>query len=156
MNIFALIIWLIIAFIPAAFGQYFTLPNIPTWYATLNKPVFNPPNWIFGPVWTLLYISMGIAAYLVWQKRKENKLVKIALIIFFAQLFINGLWSLTFFGQHQLLQAFFQIIMLWFLILATIIKFYQINSLAGLILIPYLLWVSFASILNYSIWLLNK
>ncbi|MBU0686843.1 MAG: tryptophan-rich sensory protein [Candidatus Margulisbacteria bacterium] len=155
-NIITILVWIIIAFIPGAFGALFTAPNIQSWYITLNQPVFTPPSWLFGPVWTLLYISMGVAATLIWEKRKENKMVKAALVIFFAQLFINGLWSMIFFGQHQILQALFQIILLWFLILATIIKFYQINTLAGLILIPYLLWVSFAALLNYSFWTLNR
>ena len=155
-KIISLVIWIVIAFIPGIFGQLFTSPNIPTWYAMLNKPFFNPPNWLFGPVWTLLYLSMGIAAFLVWEKRKENKAVTAALVIFFAQLLINGLWSMVFFGQHQLLQAFFVIVLLWFLILWTIIKFYKINAFAGLILIPYILWVSFATVLNFSFWMLNR
>jgi len=151
-----LVSWIVISFIPGIIGSLFTSPNIQIWYATLNKPTYNPPNWVFGPVWTLLYLSMGIAAYLVWETRKENKAVNAALILFLAQLFINGLWSFTFFGQHNILQALVQIVLLWFLILGTIIKFYQINSLAGLLLAPYILWVSFATFLNYSIWALNK
>jgi benzodiazapine receptor len=155
-KVIGLIIWIVIAFIPGAVGNLFTLPSIPTWYAALVKPAFNPPNWIFGPVWTLLYITMGIGAYLIWEKRKENTTVKYALVLFFAQLTLNGLWSIIFFGRHDIFLAFIEIILLWFLILATIIKFYQIRPFAGLILIPYLLWVSFAGVLNYSLWILNK
>lgn len=155
-KILALIIWIAIAFIPGAAGNFFTLQSIPTWYASLIKPAFNPPNWVFGPVWTLLYISMGLAAHLVWEKREEDRIVKYALLLFFAQLTLNGLWSIIFFGKQDILLALIEIILLWFLILATIIKFYGIRPFAGLILIPYLLWVSFAGILNFNLWMLNE
>jgi benzodiazapine receptor len=155
-DLFLLLIWILIAFIPGAFGSIFTSPNIPTWYAALNKPIFNPPGWVFAPVWTLLYLLMGIAAFLIWNKGIENKKVKLALIIFLAQLVLNGLWSLLFFGQHWILISFIEIVILWCFILWTIVKFYTLSPLAGLILIPYLFWVSFASVLNFSFWILNK
>ncbi|MBU0641608.1 MAG: tryptophan-rich sensory protein [Planctomycetes bacterium] len=150
-----LVFWIVLSFIPGAVGSLFTSPNIQTWYVTLNRPQFSPPNWLFGPVWTLLYLSMGIAAYIVWERRAESKAVFAALVLFVVQLFINGLWSFTFFGQHNIFQALIQIVLLWFLIVAMIVKFYQINKPAGLILVPYLLWVSFATLLNYSFWGLN-
>lgn len=155
-NIFILFIWIIIAFIPAMLGSTVTSANIPTWFAALNKPSFNPPGWVFGPVWTLLYLLMGIAAFLVWNKGIENKEVKIALFIFIAQLVLNGIWSFLFFGRHWILISFIEIAILWCFILLTIIKFYALSPVAGLILIPYLLWVSFASVLNFSFWMLNK
>jgi tryptophan-rich sensory protein len=132
------------------------MPSIPTWYASLQKPAFNPPNWIFGPVWTTLFIMMGVAAFLVWDKGLENKKVKISLAIFGLQLLLNVLWSILFFGLQSPLYAFIDIIMLWASILATIIYFYRISAAAAYLLIPYILWVSFASILNLSIVILNR
>lgn len=156
MNIIALGIWIAISFLPSIIGSLVTTPNIPTWYAALNKPFFNPPSWVFGPVWTLLYLLMGIAAYLVWSKGYENNAVKYALTIFIIQLALNGLWSFLFFGQHWLLISFIEIVVLWLFILLTILKFYALSPIAGLLLIPYILWVSFASILNFSFWWLNR
>jgi len=156
MNIIALVIWIMISFLPGVIGSLATTPNIPTWYAALNKPFFNPPAWVFGPVWTLLYLLMGVAAYLVWSKGFENNAVKLALTLFIIQLALNGLWSFLFFGQHWLLISFIEIIALWFFILLTILKFYTLSPIAGLMLIPYMLWVSFASILNFSFWWLNR
>ena len=137
-------------------GTFFTAPNIPTWYATLQKPAFNPPNWLFGPVWTLLYLSMGVAAFLVWKEGLAKKEVEFALGLFAIQLLLNALWTPLFFSLHWVLIAFIEIIVLWLFILLTIIKFYRLSKAAGLLLVPYLLWVSFASFLNFSIWLLNK
>lgn len=137
-------------------GSFFTIPSIPTWYATLNKPVFSPPNFVFGPVWTILYILMGISFYLIWTNKAQNKDVKKALSIFLVQLFFNTTWSIIFFGGHQILLALINIVILWLLILVVMIQFYKINKISGLLLIPYLAWVSFASFLNYSIWILNR
>ncbi len=136
-------------------GAFFTFPSIATWYSTLNKPAFSPPSWIFGPVWTILYLLMGVAVYLVWVKGWENKKVKEALIYFTVQLILNFLWSVFFFGLHSPLLAFVDIVLLWLAILLTILKFYKISKSAAYLLIPYLLWVTFASILNLSIVLLN-
>jgi tryptophan-rich sensory protein len=136
-------------------GSVFTYPNITTWYAGIQKPWFNPPNWIFGPAWTILYALMGIALYLVWKKGFEKKESRIALSVFVAQLALNTLWSLLFFGAKNLGLAFAEIIIMWFAILANIILFYRIDRRAGLILVPYILWVSFASLLTYSVWVLN-
>jgi len=136
-------------------GSIFTTPAIPTWYATLNKPSFNPPNWLFAPVWTTLFILMGISAFLVWQKGLKKKGVKKALVFFLIQLIFNVLWSFFFFKFHSPFLALLDIIVLWFLILLTMIKFFKINNTASLLLIPYLLWVSFASTLNYFFYKLN-
>lgn len=133
----------------------FTIASIPTWFATLNKPSFSPPNWIFAPVWTILYLMMGTSAYFVWVKGLKNKKVKTALGYFLIQLFFNFLWSILFFGLHSALLALFDILLLWLAIAVTIIKFYKISKPASYLLIPYLLWVSFATILNFSIVILN-
>ena len=137
-------------------GSIFTTPQISTWFATLKKPSFSPPNWLFGPVWTALFILMGISLFLVWRKGLNYPSVKIALIIFGAQLLLNILWSFLFFAQRAPLTGFIEIILLWVMILITILVFYPISKTAGLLLIPYILWVSFASILNFSLWRLNQ
>lgn len=133
----------------------FTIASIPTWYSTLNKPSFSPPNWIFGPVWTTLYLMMGISAYLIWDKGLINRKVRVALIYFIVQLAFNFLWSIIFFGLHSPLLALFDIFLLWFAILITMLKFYKISKSASYLLLPYLFWVSFATLLNFSIVLLN-
>ncbi|MDD4179572.1 MAG: tryptophan-rich sensory protein [Candidatus Margulisbacteria bacterium] len=156
MNIIKLIVSILICFAAAAIGSFATTPSIPTWYAALNKPSFNPPNWIFGPVWTLLYLMMAVAAFLIWQKGWNDPKVRIALMIFLFQLALNSCWSIVFFGWHSLWGAFAVIIFLWLAILATIIKFWPLNPLAGWLLIPYILWVSFASFLNLTVALLNR
>lgn len=129
-------------------GSFFTVSSIPTWYVTLNKPVFSPPNWIFAPVWTILYILMGISLYLVWQKGKVP-------FIFWIQLILNTVWSIVFFGMKNPALALVDIIALWIIIILTIKSFYKISKTAGYLLIPYLLWVSFAAILNLAIVILN-
>ena len=136
-------------------GSIATTPSIPTWYAALQKPVFNPPDWIFAPVWTTLFIFMGISAYLIWNK-SPGKGIKIALSIFGLQLILNSFWSIIFFGWHSILFAFVEMLLLWFAILLTIIYFHRISRPASYLLIPYLLWVSFAAVLNLSIFLLNR
>lgn len=134
-------------------GSFFTVSSIPTWYVTLNKPFFSPPNWVFGPVWTILYIMMGISLCMVWISK--GKLKQNALHLFFIQLGLNVLWSLIFFGWHNPLLALVDIIALWIAIVLTIKYFYPVSRLAAYLLIPYILWISFASILNLSIILLN-
>lgn len=130
---------------------------IPTWYAMLEKPVFSPPNWVFGPVWTLLYLLMGIALYYVWTKKLKGKKAtkKTAYIYFFLQLFFNFLWSLIFFGLHSPLFALLDIIVLLFFITLTTKAFFKISNIAGILMLPYLLWVIFATVLNAAIVLLN-
>lgn len=126
------------------------------WYPTLIKPGFNPPNWIFAPVWTVLYIMMGVAAGLVWDRIDYDKeTVKKALVFFIIQLGLNASWSYLFFGLHNPMLAGLEIILLWLMIYETYIQFDKINKVAGYLLIPYLAWVSFAAVLNASIWWLN-
>ncbi|MFH0922741.1 MAG: TspO/MBR family protein [Candidatus Micrarchaeota archaeon] len=133
-------------------GAVFTIPSIPTWYASLAKPFFNPPSWIFSPVWTLLYAMMGISLYFVWQKRIRGGN---GLVLFGTQLSLNVLWSLLFFGLHSPILALVCIIALWTSIALTIRSFAKIDSKAAWLLAPYLLWVTFAAILNYAIFALN-
>lgn len=132
-----------------------TRDSITTWYPTLVKPVFNPPNWIFAPVWTLLYIMMGIAAGLVWTSNSDEETVKKALGLFAIQFGLNVLWSYIFFGLNNPMLALIEIIVLWLLIFDTYNAFKKIDKTAGMLLLPYLAWVSFATILNASIWWLN-
>lgn len=143
---------LVVPFIAGAVGSLFTFKAIPTWYAGLNKPSFNPPNAIFGPVWTLLYILMGIALYLVIIK---NKKVKPAVVFFIIQLILNSLWSIIFFGLKNPTGALMEIMVLWLAIIVTIFYFWKISRAAAYLLLPYLAWVSFASVLNYFIVILN-
>ena len=133
-----------------------TRESILNWYPTLNKPFFNPPNWIFAPVWTILYIMMGISLGIVWSKHtKENAIIKNAIWLFVFQLLLNALWSLLFFGMKNPLLAFIEIILLWLVIFETIKAFKKVDTIAWKLLVPYLAWVSFATILNGSIWYLN-
>ena len=136
-------------------GSVFTYPSIQTWYAALEKPFFSPPNWVFAPIWLALYTLMGIAAYLVWEKGIKKKNVRAALQLFGAQLALNALWSILFFGMRSLLYSFVEIVVLWILIAATTFKFYKISKRAGMLMVPYILWVSFAMVLNFSILMLN-
>jgi len=134
-----------------------TQSSIKTWYPDLVKPSFNPPNWIFAPVWGTLYIMMGIAAGLVWSRIDfEREAVRKALIFFVIQLALNSMWSFLFFGLKNPMLAGIEIILLWLMIYETYIKFGKIDKIAGYLFIPYILWVSFAAVLNGSIWWLNK
>lgn len=137
-------------------GSFFTITGTGSWYQQITKPSWNPPNWIFGPVWTTLYVLMGIALYLVWKAERREKTKKIALLLFSTQLVFNFFWSLIFFGQHQIGWAFVEIIALFILILLTILSFAKINKTAAWLMVPYISWVSFAAILNYTIWQLNN
>ena len=156
MNIVRLIIAVGGSLLAGLIGSFATSPSIPTWYASLNKPSFNPPNWLFGPAWTLLYVLMGTAAYLIWQKGWEKREVKLASSLFIAQLLLNSLWSILFFGLKSPFLALIEIVVLWFAILLTIISFFRLSPAAGWLMVPYIIWVSFASILNYFILILNK
>lgn len=130
-------------------GSIFTISAIPAWYATLNKPSFSPPNWLFGPVWTTLYILMGISLYLVWSKGKQG------LMLFKLHLVVNALWSILFFGLRSPILGLVAIIILWIMILALVKIFWKIDRLASILLWPYLVWVSFATVLNFAILVLN-
>ena len=136
-------------------GSIFTMPQIDTWYATLNKPSFNPPSWVFGPVWTILFLLMGVSLYLIWTGTWHHKLKEEALMIFIAQLILNVFWSIAFFGFQNLALAFLEILILWTSILFTILFFYRLNKTAAYLLVPYIVWVSFAAVLNFAIWYLN-
>jgi len=155
-DIWKLVVSIVACLAAGAIGSIFTRSAIPTWYATLEKPIFSPPNWLFAPVWTLLYILMGVAAFLVWRKGLENRQIKMALIVFLIQLVLNALWSVVFFGLESPLCGFIVIVVLWAAILITVIKFFRISRVASGLMWPYLLWVTFAAVLNASIWLLNR
>ncbi len=154
-NTLKLIIAIVVSQLAGIIGSIFTMPSIDGWYALITKPALNPPSWVFGPVWTTLFVLMGISAFLIWKKGLDQKGVKVALGIFLGQLILNTLWSIIFFGLHSPFWAFIEIIFLWLAILTTIVAFYKISKTAGWLLVPYLLWVSFASYLNYSIYALN-
>ncbi|OGH68636.1 MAG: hypothetical protein A3D53_00285 [Candidatus Magasanikbacteria bacterium RIFCSPHIGHO2_02_FULL_45_10] len=157
-----LIISLLIPQLAGWIGAIFTTPSIASWYASINQPNLTPPNWIFAPVWTILYLLMGVAFYLVWTKSQgpiewsRGRLKRTAFIVFFGQLALNTAWSIIFFGRHQIGVALVEILLLWVVILPNIIFFYRVRRLAGLLLVPYLLWVSFAIYLNAAIWTLNR
>jgi len=167
-NLFKLVIAIGISLGAGVIGAFFTAPAVQSiWYAELMKPALNPPTWVFGPVWTTLFALMGIAAFLIWRKydkltlsgveglANRKKQIKIALGIFFAQLVLNTLWSIIFFGLYSPGGALVEIVFLWLAILATIVAFYKISKPATWLLLPYILWVSFAVYLNYSIYVLN-
>lgn len=174
----ALILFVLLCLAVGAVGSLFTAEAITIWYSTLIKPPLNPPNWIFGPVWTILYVLMGISLFLVWKngwkvrnpllayKRKAwnrwserfwvgNLQKQNIIAVFSVQLVLNALWSYLFFGLHHPGLAFFEILALWFAIIYTIINFYRVSKLAAWLLVPYILWTTFAIYLNYSIWIQN-
>jgi tryptophan-rich sensory protein len=136
-----------------AIGALFTVKAIPTWYAYLNKPSFSPPNWIFGLVWLILYLLMGIAVYLNWVKK--SKQAKFNVRLFFVHLFFNLIWTPIFFGAKNTLIALFVILIIWQLIIVMIFSFQKVNKLSAYLLIPYFFWVTFACLLNFYIWWLN-
>ena len=151
----ALVIFLALCFGVAGLGSLATTPQIEGWYQTIRKPSWTPPNWLFGPVWTLLYAMMAVAAWLVW-RRAGWEGAKVALLIFAVQLGLNLAWSFIFFRFHETGVAVLEIVLLWVAILATIFIFARHSKPAAALLLPYLLWVSYASALNFSIWRLNS
>ena len=153
-QIFGLVAWLVLCFAASGIGASVTIPEIDGWYATLTKPSFNPPNWIFSPVWSVLFLMMAVAAWLVW-RRFGFKRAPAAMTVFLIQLIANVMWSILFFGMQSPSMAFFWICVLWSLIVSTIMLFWKKSSLAGAILLPYLGWVTFAGLLNFWIWRLN-
>lgn len=154
-SFFKLIVAIVVCELAGIIGSIFTASAIPNWHATLAKPALNPPSWIFGPVWTTLYALMGIAAFLIWKKGWDRTDVRKALYVFGIQLVLNALWSIIFFGLQGPAWAFANIVLMWLAIVWTMILFYKISKPAVWLLIPYILWVSFAAYLNYSIWTLN-
>jgi len=177
-KVIKLLFCIIICQLAGVVGSLFTAPEIDSWFKTLIKPSFSPPNWLFAPVWTILFLLMGISLYLVWDKNwvvkneignsKQKiwnswsrelaigKWQKINIILIFAfQLILNILWSVIFFGMHSPMVAFFEVLTLWVAILFTIVNFYRVSKLAAYLLVPYIVWVSFAAILNCFLWILN-
>jgi translocator protein len=155
-KILKLIISIAVPVAVGAVSGLFTVSEISGWYQTINKPSWNPPSWIFSPVWTTLYIMMGIALYLVWTAEVKPAAKKKAIAFFVIQLVLNFFWSFIFFKQHQIGLAFAEIIIMFVFILMTIFSFARINKAAAWLLVPYISWVSFATILTYTIWQLNK
>ena len=149
-----LVVAVAICFAAAGLGGLVTAPNIPNWYAELAKPAWNPPSWVFGPVWSCLYLMMAVSAWLVWRQAGFAD-AKLPLALFAVQLGLNSLWSILFFGLHSPGLAAVDIILLWIAILATLITFWKRSTWAGILLVPYLAWVSFAAVLNLVIWRLN-
>ena len=146
---------LIICLLAGVIGSLFTITQVDTWYLTLNKPIFNPPSWVFGPVWTFLYILMGVSLYLVLNEGIDYKYVRTALYIFGVQLILNVLWTAVFFGMESLLGGLVIIVILWFTVFVTILRFNEISKMSAYLLLPYIIWVSYAGVLNLSIWILN-
>ena len=155
-DIIKLITSILASFAAGGIGILFTFKAIPTWYAGLKKPPYTPPNWLFGPVWTTLYILMGISVFLVWRNGLAVNGALLAFTLFWVQLVLNALWSIVFFGMKSKVGGVITIIVLWLLILATVITSFQVSGCAGALLIPYIVWVSIASYLNIGVWLLNR
>lgn len=155
MRFLKLVLAIFVCQLAGILGSVFTFSAITDWYAYLNKPFFSPPNWIFGPVWTILYTFMGISIFIIWDKglREPGRLA--AAKLFGGQLVLNFFWTIIFFGFKSPLLAFIEILFLWYLIFLTIKAFYKLSRPAAYLLIPYLAWVSFASILNLTIIILN-
>lgn len=149
-----LIVFLVVCFAAAGIGGAVTTPKIPGWYATLAKPSWNPPNWLFGPLWSALYLAMAVAAWLVWRQGGWSS-ARLPLALFGVQLLLNVLWSCLFFGLQNPGLAFFEVLLLWAAIAATMATFWRRSVAAGLLFVPYLAWVTFASVLNFTIWRLN-
>ncbi len=149
-----LIVFLVICFAAAGVGSAVTTPQIDGWYANLAKPSWNPPNWIFAPVWSTLYVAMAVAAWLVWRQGGIAD-AKVPLALFSVQLALNTLWSCLFFGLENPGLAFAEVLLLWVAIAATMVTFWFRSRVAGLLFVPYLAWVTFAAFLNFTIWRLN-
>jgi tryptophan-rich sensory protein len=154
-NTLKLIIAIAIPLAVGGISGFFTVTGVESWYQTINKPSWNPPGWIFGPVWTTLYAMMGIALFLIWKSDSSDMLKKTAIALFAVQLILNFFWSFIFFDQHQIGWALVEIIVMWVFILLTIFAFGNVSKLAAWLLVPYISWVSFATILNYTIWKMN-
>ena len=155
--IFRLIISLAVTFAAAGIGSLgMRGDDVWQWYKQLNKPFFQPPDWLFGPVWTVLYILMAVAVFFVWQKEGDKKAVRLAMIFFAIQLALNACWTIIFFGMNSILGGLIEIIILWTAIFITVIQFRKISTAAALLMLPYIAWVSFAVVLNASLFLLNS
>jgi tryptophan-rich sensory protein len=155
-GVIKFVISILASFAAGVIGSLFTFKAIPTWYDGLKKPPYTPPNWAFGPVWTILYILMGISVFLVWRNGLAINGALLAFTLFWIQLVLNALWSIIFFGTKSKGGGVTVIIVLWLLILLTMIASFRVSVWAGTLLIPYIVWVSIASYLNIGVWLLNK
>lgn len=154
-EFFALLLFVAVSEFAGLIGSLFTTPAIPKWYAGLQRSALNPPSWVFAPVWTTLFVLMGVAAFLVWRERGNRREVKNALSVFGLQLALNALWSVIFFGWRSPSFAFLEIILLWLAIIWTTVLFYRISRPAAYLFVPYLLWVTFAAYLNFAVAALN-
>jgi tryptophan-rich sensory protein len=154
-DILKLVMSIVLCQLAGVLGSLFTSPAIPTWYKTLNKPFFTPPDWIFGPVWISLFILMGISLFMIW-RRQDHPRFKLTLVFFLIQLILNILWSVAFFGLRSPLLGLVDIVLLWVAILLMIQHFSKVSGMAGFLLLPYLLWVGFAALLNFYLWILNR
>lgn len=148
-------IFLGLAFLAAFIGGFATSTSVETWYATLQKPSWNPPRWVFGPVWTLLYILMSVSAWRVWRQGSPNE-ARRTVRLFAAQLGLNALWSILFFGLHRVGLALIDVLVLWLVLIRIQVRFYVADKLAAVLWAPYVIWVTFATVLNAAIWDLNR
>jgi benzodiazapine receptor len=155
-SVIKLVISILASFAAGGIGSLFTFRVIPTWYAELKKPPYTPPNWVFGPVWTTLYVLMGISVFLVWRNGLAINGALLAFTLFWIQLAFNAIWSVIFFGMKSKGGGVIIIVVLWLLILATMVASFRVSGWAGALLVPYIIWVSIASYLNIGVWLLNK
>lgn len=155
-NVVKFIIAVAIPLVVGSLSGFFTVTGVESWYQTINKPAWNPPNWLFGPVWTTLYVMMGVALFIIWKSDTSTELKKIAYTLFAIQLVFNFFWSFIFFNQHLVGWALIEMVIMWVFILLTIFSFAQVDKIAAWLLVPYNSWVSFAIILNYTIWQLNR
>lgn len=154
-DILRLIFCVFLCQLAGVVGSLFTVSAVPTWYAALAKPSFIPPNWLFGPAWITLYTFMGIALFIVWERRRDSLLFRLALAVFATQLILNAWWSVIFFGLQSPFWALVEIVFLWLAILSSLVLFWRISPWAGLLLVPYLFWTSLAAWLNFAVWRLN-
>ncbi|MGB2696678.1 MAG: TspO/MBR family protein [Candidatus Zixiibacteriota bacterium] len=155
-DVTKLILSIIVCQLAGFIGSLFTRLSVSSWYISLNKPSFTPSGWVFGPVWITLYVLMGISAFIVWSKGFNNREVKVALIVFGVQLILNAFWSAAFFGLRSPFAGLIVIAALWVFILLTILYFFRVSGMAGVLLLPYIGWVSFAAVLNASLFVMNR
>jgi tryptophan-rich sensory protein len=155
-NWMKLVISIVLPLAVGGVAGLFTRPEISGWYQKINKPAWQPPNWVFGPVWTVLYFLMGVAFYLVWKSPAPVKQKRMAMTLWIIQLVFNFFWSFIFFKKHQIDWALAEILILWFFILLTILYFGRISKVAAWLMVPYISWVTFASLLTYTIHELNR
>lgn len=154
-SFFSVVGWIVLCELAGIVGSVFSVSSIPTWYQTLSKPVFNPPNWVFGPVWTTLYALMGISVYRIWRMGMKKEAVRHAVYLFLMHLGLNAIWSPIFFGARQIPLAFVTIAIMWLTLITVMFRFEKLDKLSALLLAPYLAWISFAMVLNYHLWILN-